>query len=32
MYKNYRMQEAARRSMMQGNYEERMADYENARY
>jgi len=27
---NERMQEAARRSMMQGNEEERMADYENA--
>jgi len=30
MYRNYRMQEAARRSMMQGNEEERMADYEDA--
>ena len=31
-YKNYMMQEAARRSMMQGNEEERMADYEGAKY
>ncbi len=31
MYKNYMMQEAARRSMMQGNEEERMADYDYAR-
>ena len=30
-YRNYMMQEAARRSMMQGNEEERMADYEEAR-
>jgi hypothetical protein len=31
IYKNYRMQEAARRSMMHGNEEERMADYAYAR-
>ena len=31
-YRNYRMQEAARRSMMQGNKEERMYDYEEAKY
>jgi hypothetical protein len=31
VYKNYRMQEAARRSMMHGNEEERMADYAYAR-
>ena len=30
-YRNYMMQEAARRSMMQGNEEERMADYNYAR-
>ena len=30
-YRNYMMQEAARRSMMQGNEEERMADYDYAR-
>ena len=29
---NDRMQEAARRSMMQGNYQDRMDDYEYARY
>ena len=31
-YRNYMMQEAARRSMMQGNEEERMYDYEEAKY
>ena len=30
-YRNYMMQEAARRSMMQGNEEERMYDYDYAR-